>query len=165
MKNTRIADMIAGTDSMVAAELSTEDLALVFGASGGVPYGAPQYDQYAAGQAMHDAGSDRYTQGIGAAAIASVVPVPVAREVGIVAGGYRAWTGADMMQRGNEQMEQAERSYEAAQAELYNGGMSTDYDAGPNMSYNPNMSMADGSTSYNGIITVQNAVDTGGAGY
>lgn len=156
MKTTSIADMISDGNGSVATELSDEDLAVIYGASGGVPYGAPQYEQYAGGQALHDAGSDRYTQGLGAAAAGSILPVPVAREVVIVAGGYRAWTGADMMQRGNEQMDQAQHSYDAAQAELNNGGTSSDYDSGPNMSYDHNMSMSDGSTSYNGVVTVQN---------
>lgn len=165
MKTTKIAEMISAGDSSVACELSIEELAAVFGASGGVPYGSPQYDQYNAGQQLHDAGSDRYTQGLGAAAAGALIPVPVVREVAIGAGAYRAWTGADMMQRGNEQMEAAQQAYDASQAAIHNGGMSTDYDAGPNMSYAPNMSMSDGSTSYNGVITVENAAGADGASY
>lgn len=165
MKTTKIAEMISACENTVAVELSLEELAAVFGASGGVPYGSPQYPQYQEGQALHDAGSDRYTQGLGAAAAGSLIPVPVVREVAIGAGAYRAWTGADMMQRGNEQMDQAQRSYDASQAAIHDGGMSSDYDPGPNMSYEPNMSMSDGSTSYNGVITVGNAAGGDGGGY
>jgi hypothetical protein len=156
MRKTRIADLIEACETRVAVELSIEELASIFGASGGVPYGAPQYDQYASGQELHDSGSDRYTQGLGAAAAGALIPVPVVREVAIGAGAYRAWTGADMMQRGNEQMAEAQHSYDTTQAQLNNGGMSSDYDVGPNMSYAPNMTMSDGSPGYDGVSVLGN---------
>jgi hypothetical protein len=62
-----------------------------------------------------------------------------------------------MMQRGNEQMDQAQRSYDAAQAQLNNGGMSSDYDPGPNMSYDANMSLSDGSLGYDGVSVANEA--------
>ena len=118
-----------------------------------MPYGTPQYGEWAAGQVREDSGRDRVAQGLGAAAISAATAIPVISQVGILAGGYAAWTGADMAAEGTAMKAHAQSLYEADYARQNEVNSTFDYESyphGPTTSIAPNMSMEDGSFGYNG---------------
>jgi hypothetical protein len=111
-----ITDVINASESCTGStEIALDELAAVYGGSGGVPYNTPQSAEYEAGRAQAQSGHDLFVQGSITLIGSTALPPPVDLAVGGY-GAYQMVDGAGRMDQGQAMMEHAQASYDASQA-------------------------------------------------
>jgi hypothetical protein len=95
-------------------EINLEQLAAIYGGSGGVPYNTPQSTEYEAGRAQAQSGHDLFVQGSVTLIGSPALPPPFDVAVGGY-GAYQMVEGAGRMDQGEAMMAHAQAEYDASQ--------------------------------------------------